>query len=782
MKTREFRIRSIPFHGEGSLTGRLLREAWSLSDSLSLELIYRSEGGAPLSASVAVSGENDRALSIAASSILARLKLGGYQVEEVQPTPPPPYARALVKRSLTHRGPLAFGDSSSFPILTALRPDWPTDVLTDTDECEVRIQLVPYLMSAEERAAVHDNELAAQPMRLPMLSGGAAQTADRLRMEALAACLDDPLLTGVNLLSCGPDEDAATLVAARLLSSFSDAVSKTAPLFALPMDVNGGPRAIARRIRAAVPGPATVLTPREVEAVAALPAADAGFGDLSRNPFSLFSDRWPKYGPDDSLRLGADRTGHEVRFPLALLPKHVLIDGQTGSGKSVKFIDLVEQIAATPGYRVLLIDPTTAHDFRAPAMDANMKLLRPGCGFQLNIFAIPKGLTLSEYRPILVQALTTAIPVGGEDSPLPAWVNTAVTRVYALNGYDDTSTAGRTITMSSFVEVLNETIRNSNYEEKVKNGINQAATIRCAEILERSPVFDCVRSIDMDDLLSGGGALLELGGLGRDGLNLTVSILMGLLELYLTGDRARGVKKTVIAIDELQTLLVSDTSTAEARLAAASLQRQFFEFISTLRKFGVGILCCTQSPSILPTNVLDGIMTKLIYHLEGNEAKAAGSAGLTDEQTAALDLLQPRELILTSGGKKVALTTYWRPGDSRVTDGEADAAMEDWLRKAGLLNSPPSPLCWGCCHTCDKGLRAAAKARAISALHKWPVEVPIDKLVYGLLGVPGLTTRQVLCHACMALEQGRLYGYRTTARPEVLMRKIQKYCMEVDEL
>ena len=75
---------------------------------------------------------------------------------------------------------------------------------------------------------------------------------------------------------------------------------------------------------------------------------------------------------NDGLYLGKDNSGYDVYFPLNLLPKHALIAGVPGSGKTYSMLHLSSQLAGTKNQIPILVIEPAKKEYRALAYNEDL--------------------------------------------------------------------------------------------------------------------------------------------------------------------------------------------------------------------------------------------------------------------------------------------------------------------------------------------------------------------------------------------------------------------------
>lgn len=663
----------------------------------------------------------------------------------------------------------------------------------DGSGCTVSVQMIPRAPSTEERNAVNQrfaacghaadgSMLVARTPRDHIASYAQRRWNDAVQMQ------NGPMAT-VNILISGSRKAAAVLVA-RLRSCLADAHTEApAQLRSLPMSDFSPHSALslpweyADRIAemclregyglAAEPNLRHVIQTvgsAEGAMLLSFPEGNGAFNGVSKNAFSLL--RRDASLPEEMVAGGRGQIalgsvdGTVLSLPAEDLLLHTAIFGKTGCGKTSLLLHIISQLTENK-IPVLILEPIK-REYRTLIRKKHTRVYTVDSKispFVLNPFLVPNGVTLSQYRPHLLNAFSAAFSM---PDPLPSLFGTALTRAYALYGWKDSSTSQdpdtKVFGLWEFVQVFQDVIEHSSYSPEIKGNMLSGGTFRLLSLLDRSrSTYEAIRSVDVRELLSG-EVVLELGRLEGEQKCLTAALVLISVLAYLRSVRSSEAGlKNVIVLDEAHVLLdTGDPVTEEAKAASATMETLVTNIVAEMRALGVGIILSDQSPHRIGENLLNNTDSRILFRLTGTEAAmAAEGLGLDENELLALTQLQRGQALVDN--HRLESVTGMKTAPYETGEAVSDRELLEYTQRLRIARTEYKPFsacdsCLLCSAVCDHRVREAAAMAAIQMSAGMPRLRSGDDLKSVLLQVPkqalpkinGATKEQVA--ACAALQ------------------------------
>ena len=458
-----------------------------------------------------------------------------------------------------------------------------------------------------------------------------------------------------------------------------------------------------------------LYTMQELAVLCPLPVTEHGFCGLEGNVGSMLEHRLvpETFKFDHGMKLGVcPDTGRTLSLPYHVTAKSVCVDGETGCGKTTVANTIVDQ-ATSSGIPAMVITP--AKDFRKTARKAGMKILRMGDpGFCINPFQLPRDVELKHYKPLLSQVFEGCIAMG-DGGPLPSIFQESISRVYSRYNYNASTKAGQgePFGLTEFMEIYHSNVDDSLYDGELTGNIHSAGAFRVNKLIESCPeVFECLYGVTPEELLEGGGTLIEIDSDDFTS-RVAVSILLIQLVAYIKATSETGHEKplrAVIMVDEAHRLLDASDShyaTQESQTAAALCEKLFRNAISELRKERVGTVLLDQSITRLPKSLLDLCGTKVIMRLTGDEAEAAARKIGVDSRVFAH--METGEAIVVSSGLPPTYIQTFERSNGTLSDSEVETYMAT-RNQNEVIHHPfkACTACSGCKDGCCPEIRETA--------------------------------------------------------------------------
>ena len=430
---------------------------------------------------------------------------------------------------------------------------------------------------------------------------------------------------------------------------------------------------------------------REQAVILALPKAGTGFVGVEDSVLSLLPT--PSLLPDglrlpgkDKLLLGHTEQQTPVYLDMLHVNRTVAIYGLNGTGKTSCLRNLFDQLhsAHVPG----MVIAGAKKEWRSPVHTTSPRIYTPGndaAPLQLNIFQIPRGLTLRQYKPCVTAALKASMSMV---EPLPSLLEIAVDRAYQRFGYrpDSRWEQGMPFSLRQFADIYKTVIREeTKYSDRVAGDIETIGDVRLNGLLSRAAeVVDTkYSSIEISDLLGKGVTVVELDALGVEEKKLVAFALLSAVQAYiktLDDTAALSRPRSVVLIDEAHAFLDQEMgATQESQNAAQAIRTVMGDITSEFRSRGLGLIVSDQSPT-RTGQIFDQAYVKILFQLEGTGAEMAASGLLlNDRQASALQRLNRGEAILKVGKTMIGLRT------PRASFGAAvsDASLRQYVPEAG---------------------------------------------------------------------------------------------------
>ncbi|WP_207587101.1 ATP-binding protein [Halomontanus rarus] len=319
--------------------------------------------------------------------------------------------------------------------------------------------------------------------------------------------------------------------------------------------------------------------------------------------------RYERSYPDPEnnvLDLGVTKTGSQYTLPVDVLPKHLLVAGQSGAGKTTLFYTLMQELSV-PWWAFDL-----KRDYRHLTQSGDTSVLVvPWQRLRLNPLSPPPGVPRARWAQVVAEVFGHA---HGLLSASKNYFMAAVMELYDSDttGDPDTeSSSPNADTPQPTFHDLNaaldaQTVQpystESQYRSRVRNRLD--GMLRVA-----GPVFDCQHGYPIIDLLEQ-NVVFEFDGLRTD----LQDFLMELLFAYVyehrlanaTTERNAGLQH-VFFLDEGKRVF----SVYKERSDAAGIPH-IADVAAKMREFGEGLIVADQEPSKLTDSIKANTYTKIL--------------------------------------------------------------------------------------------------------------------------------------------------------------------------
>lgn len=327
------------------------------------------------------------------------------------------------------------------------------------------------------------------------------------------------------------------------------------------------------------------------------------------------------------LYLGKDNSGYDVYFPLGLLPKHALLAGVPGSGKTYSMLHISSQLAGKKnGIPILVLEPAKK-EYRALAHNThlpNLVIFSPGSAgsfpLRINPFEFPVGLKLSEHITSLNQVFEGAFDL---TPPMPFLVSEGIEQVYRDHGWYPFEINDGTRTYPNIRELYDkiaELLDSSDYAPEVKSNLKSCLQVRIGSLITREMgnVFDVPGSTFSPEEWMENSCVIELESLGSDAANfLTLFLLTLIREILRQNPRASKDKpRHVIFLEEAHNLIgpttVANSENGDAKVAST---KYIVDMLAEVRALREAIVIADQLPTGLASQITKNTSLKIGHRI-----------------------------------------------------------------------------------------------------------------------------------------------------------------------
>ena len=344
-----------------------------------------------------------------------------------------------------------------------------------------------------------------------------------------------------------------------------------------------------------------------------------------------------QWDAEKSILLGFTSGGGPVALPIKDVTRHISIFGATGSGKTTTASAISTRLSEE-SIPVLILD--WHNEYRHLVEEHRCRVFTPG----------------KDGNPLLLNPLP---PSSEEDvletiSVLEEALNLSPPQAYYL---EDTVrrmvTAGMKVTLKTLIRNLDY-----RYDESYSGREARAALLRKLHLLASGPTrYMFAEKETLPDFTGGVVYIVELGHIRSISLRrlYTLILLKKVFRIYEELGVSKYVRLTII-IDEAQNVLGASESNVASRM------------LSEIRKYGVGLVVVTQSPSSISPQVLKNCGTKIIHSIRSNlDLKVIEeSTSLGKDEVKSLPYLRRGEALIVFPDDPVPVLARIMPPASRV--------------------------------------------------------------------------------------------------------------------
>lgn len=396
------------------------------------------------------------------------------------------------------------------------------------------------------------------------------------------------------------------------------------------------------------------------------------------------------------LYLGVDNNGYDVYFPLGLLPKHALLAGVPGSGKTYSMLHLSSQLAGTKNDIPILVLEPAKKEYRALAHNPDIPELvvfSPGAPgsfpLRINPFEFPLGLKLSEHITALNQVFEGAFDL---TPPMPFLVSEAIEQVYRDHGWYPFEINDGDHTYPSIRELYDkiaELLDASDYAPEIKSNLKSCLQVRIGSLVTREMgnVFDVPGSTFAPEDWLHTKCVIELESLGPDAANfLTLLLLTIIRELLRQNPKASKDKpRHVIFLEEAHNLIgpttVSNAENGDAKVAST---KYIVDMLAEVRALREAIVIADQLPTGLAPQVTKNTSLKI-----GHRITAMDDRELLASTMSADGVQLERMAMFQPGHALCAYENVQKPFEVQISEYKENADSPDNQELFDLLKVRP---------------------------------------------------------------------------------------------
>ncbi len=422
-----------------------------------------------------------------------------------------------------------------------------------------------------------------------------------------------------------------------------------------------------------------------------LPEAELPGVRLRRNvflgrTFSPPEDGQPRVrlGPDAFSALTGDEQPEQIEIPRRDLFRHILVAGATGSGKTTRVVEILNQIDDAALSVVVLETAKRTYRKRLQRRGRPAPLVyslgnsREHAGerfrpLRLNPFFFELGTSLKRHVAVLSDALAELMPTEAMIGPL---MRRAVEATYLERGWDIEIGApidgGRPSwpTVLDFAAHVLQIAQTLNYGPEVSANYRGALENRASLFVDATfqDIFSHGGNVPVDELFPGGfDAIVEVEDLPPSEVDIRAFVMTLLLSRLRAAQVARvvaadpearddgmitsGPRRWLVVVEEAHNVLDRSFEIrrpADESNAGRTLLRCIDRLLQEGREMDLGVMIVDQSPASLARSVISNTGTKIVMRLEdGAKMEEIGRAlGLEEEAWRKLGYLQEGEAII----------------------------------------------------------------------------------------------------------------------------------------
>lgn len=392
---------------------------------------------------------------------------------------------------------------------------------------------------------------------------------------------------------------------------------------------------------------------------------------------------------NNGLYLGKDQQGYDVYVPMELLPKHALLAGVPGSGKTYTMLHLAAQISGKRNKCPILVLEPAKQEYRALVQNPeihDLTVFAPGGSgsfpLRINPFEFPRGMKLSEHIVNLRQVFVGAFDL---EPPMPFLLDKGIENVYRACGwypfdYNDFDVEGKNKkpypTMMMLFDEVEKLLKESDYSEEVSNNLKTILQVRIGSLVERETgnVFNVPKSTFRPEEWMQHSCVLELESLGKDAANFLTLLLSTIIREYIKlNPRSDTSPRHVIFFEEAHNLIgpsseVNNT-TGNAKVASTKF---IVDMLAEVRALKEAIVIADQLPTSLAPQVTKNTSLKIGLRITAQDDREMLAS------TMSADGVQLEQMALFQPGQALCIyEKVLKPFEIHIAEYKADSTSPD---------------------------------------------------------------------------------------------------------
>ena len=409
---------------------------------------------------------------------------------------------------------------------------------------------------------------------------------------------------------------------------------------------------------------ATTLNSRELTHFMLLPKQE--YQGYKVRPLTLFDRHQSDLREEKRILLGklVDSPHSPVTIGLNQFPKHLLIAGNTGSGKTNTCITILQQLWNFHKVPFLVLETSEKAEYAqklASLLHSGLNVITLGDEtrnpLHLNLLQVPEGVHIEAHIGNLLKIFKAAFPL---PPPTPYILEESLHLWYSKAGWDilHNKIIGipKPLDFLDLLEIIRELLHTKyrHYDAQTLGTIESALLVRLTSISRGSiGRFFNGRINDrasFEDLLKR-PTIIEMRNISDpDKKALGVLFLLYRLMSYAHWEVQQNMdRRHIIVIEEAHRILKQRERTIHPDVAdtQAAVVEEFGHALAEVRYAGEGLIILDQMPSKLTPAVLANTGMKLIHRLTDEEGQKciANAAGLGEVERQLLYRLKPGEAL-----------------------------------------------------------------------------------------------------------------------------------------
>ncbi len=300
----------------------------------------------------------------------------------------------------------------------------------------------------------------------------------------------------------------------------------------------------------------------------------------------------------EALRLGRLVGGGEFTLRVEDVYKHVVVLGETGSGKS-SFVGKLLSAVGERGTHFLVFD--WHGEYSALLRDSSTLVIAPDQDLGFDIFDYPRAVDPFVHIDVLMDVFTDSFDLSVSQQFI---LRSALRRVFTDKGHGMSEDA-KPVTVEDVIRAVNELRTYSGWEQESKLAVLRRISKLADTGLSR--MLNANQKIGFNDLLSE-NVIVDLGQVTDNYSKIfVVEAILKLLYDYKVSRKL--VEPHVIVAEEARNIVPY----RRAEEPPSIMER----LVEEMRKFGEGMVMVNQLPSTLSQEVLTAAGTIVAFRLKG---------------------------------------------------------------------------------------------------------------------------------------------------------------------